>query len=634
MCGIAGILATNQQLVRRALPAMSACQRHRGPDSEGEAYLPLGDRHLLGLGHRRLAIIDLSPAGHQPMVHPITGDQIIFNGEIYNFQVLRDELLAAGETFRGTGDTEVMLHALARWGPEAVARFQGMFAFAYYGNRNRRLLVARDSVGIKPLYVAKADGVPLMFASEVRSILASGLVSRRLDPRGVAGLLAYGAVQQPLTIFRDVSSFPAGCYQIWEADGTTRGPVRFWDYPTSTRPDISEADAIDQLRAKLDAAVRDHLVADVPVGLFLSSGLDSTILAGLAARHTPHLNSFTVGFADQPDMSEQGLASETAKLFGLSHTNIDLTGKDAEDAAGRWLRSLDQPSVDGLNVFVISQAVRRAGMTVALSGQGGDELFCGYPSFRDVPRLRRLMRQVGWLPRAMRGLLGKVAAANRSHAVREKLVDMLQGDGSVLSLALQRRRAMSDSQIAALGLDAAELGLAPSFQPPEALATMASLDGLDDVAAVSQVESRFYQGNMLLRDGDANGMAHSLEIRVPLLDQRILDLAYSLPGRLRLPPRSAGKHLLRTAFAAMLRPALAEQKKRGFTLPIRRWMLGPLRERCESALAKLKATGVLRPAGVDAVWSAFLRDPESPIWSRAFTLVVLGSYVQETGATL
>jgi asparagine synthase (glutamine-hydrolysing) len=632
MCGIAGILAEKEHVVRDALAPMAACMAHRGPDSAAESYLPFGADRFLGLAHRRLAIIDLSPAGHQPMIHPVTGDQIIFNGEIYNFQILRDELLALGETFRGHSDTEVMLHALTRFGPaDVIRRFQGMFAFAWFDARNRRLVLARDSVGIKPLYVAKAPGVPLLFASEVRSILNSGLVSRRLDPRGVAGLLAYGAVQQPLTIFRDVASFPPGHYQIFEADGSSPGPVKFWDYPSHTRADVSEPQAIEQLRPTLDAAVRDHLVADVPVGVFLSSGLDSTIVAGLVGRHTPHLRSFTVGFTDQPDMSEQALAAETAKLFGLDHTNIDLSGRDAEDAAARWLRSLDQPSVDGLNVFVISQAVRKAGITVALSGQGGDELFCGYPSFRDVPRLRRLMRNLAWLPRPMRGAVGSVAAAAKSRAVRDKLTDMLRTDGSVLALALQRRRAMSDRQIDALGLDAAELGLSPSFEPPEALA---SLNGLDEVAAVSQVESRYYQANMLLRDGDANGMAHSLEIRVPLLDQRVLDFAYALPGRVRLPEGAENKHLLRKAFEPMLRPALRAQGKRGFTLPIRRWMLGPLRERCDAALTSLKSTGILRTAGVDAVWRAFLADPESPIWSRAFTLVVLGSYVQTTRATV
>jgi asparagine synthase (glutamine-hydrolysing) len=212
MCGIAGILAEKEYVVRNALPPMVACQIHRGPDAGAEEYLPFGDRSL-GLGHRRLAIIDLSPAGHQPMAHPITGDQIIFNGEIYNFQEIRAQLLAAGESFRGHSDTEVMLHALTRWGVDAIRKFQGMFAFAFFDKRHTRLILARDSIGIKPLYLARGSGGEWLFASEVRSILASGLVDRKVDRRGLAGLLAYGAVQQPLTIFQSISSFPAGRHQ-------------------------------------------------------------------------------------------------------------------------------------------------------------------------------------------------------------------------------------------------------------------------------------------------------------------------------------------------------------------------------------------------------------------------------------
>jgi asparagine synthase (glutamine-hydrolysing) len=377
--------------------------------------------------------------------------------------------------------------------------------------------------------------------------------------------------------------------------------------------------------------VRDHLVADVPVGVFLSSGLDSTIVAGIAAKYTPKLRSFTVGFADQPDMSEQALATETAKLFGLEHTNIDVVGSDAEKYVAMWLASLDQPSMDGLNVYVISKVIRERGITVALSGQGGDELFGGYPSFRDVPRLRHLLHRMRNVPRLLRTAGARLATAGKPMAVRQKLLDMMASDGSVHELALQRRRAMSRSQLSALGIDAAALGLDPSFQLPESVAGLEDCD--DIVALISRCESQFYQGNMLLRDGDTNGMANSLEIRVPMLDQRMLDLAHSLPGSMRLPPDAPGKHLLRVAFAPLLRPVLAQQGKRGFSLPLRRWMMGPLRERCEAGLRILKSMSILEPRGVDAVWQEFLRDPESPTWSRALTLVVLGVYVEQLRAT-
>ena len=607
---------------------MVNAQIHRGPDDVGEEHLPFKDR-FLGLGHRRLSIQDLSAAGHQPMVHPVTGDRIIFNGEIYNFRELRRELEAQGEEFTGHSDTEVMLHALSRWGVEAVKRFQGMYAFAFYDARQQHLMLGRDPLGIKPLYVAEAQGA-ILFASEVRAILAGELLPRRVDRRGVAGLLAYGAVQKPCTIVAGVSEFPPGHFEVIDASRASRAaPTRFWSFPLP-RAGANEQDVVPLLRETLDAAVRDHLIADVPVAVFLSSGLDSTIIAGLAARHTKRLRSFTVSFADAPDLSERQLATETARLFGLAHTNIDISGPDAQAAAIAWLGSIDQPSIDGLNVYVISKAVRAQGIAVALSGQGGDELFGGYPSFTDVPKLRRLLRPMAWMPPGLRGAAAAAAAVRKTRAVRQKLADMARTDGGILALALQRRRAMNAAQLADLGIYHDALGLDPSFEPTEALADL-HVDPADPVWSISQIESQFYQGNMLLRDSDVNGMAHSLEIRVPILDQRVADLAYALPGKIRLPNPRADKQLLRVAFADLLRPELTSQSKRGFTLPIRRWMLGPLREMCEDGLGHLRRSGILKPEGIDPVWREFLRDPETPIWSRAFALCVLGLYVAKMG---
>ncbi|HWB55275.1 MAG TPA: asparagine synthase (glutamine-hydrolyzing) [Tepidisphaeraceae bacterium] len=626
MCGIAGIIGSDTQAVRRALTAMVAAQRHRGPDDQGQTVQPFGP-HILGLGHRRLSIIDLTSAGHQPMIHPQSGDQIVFNGEIYNFELIRQQLLSAGEKFAGHSDTEVLLHALARWGPDCIKRLEGMFAFAFYNAKDRTLLLARDSVGIKPLYVGQQNGY-FVFASEVRAVLASGLVERTLDPQGMASFLAYGAVQQPATLFRSIHSFPPGHYQIVHAESplVTVSPQPFWNVPRAG-PDRGEATAITDIQTTLEASVKDHLVADVPVGVFLSSGLDSTIVAGLAAKHTNRLRSFCVGFADQPDLSEDTLAGETARIFGLDYKAITINGTEAEHAATQWLAALDQPSIDGLNVYIISQALRREGITVALSGQGGDELFGGYPSFADVPRLRNSLRYLCRLPMPLRLSFAALATFKQSEAVKQKFRDMVCTTGSVLDLYLQRRRAMSDGQLATLGLDAS-LGMLPGWLPPGALDGV-EIDESDIVWSVSALESRFYQGNMLLRDSDTNAMAHGLEIRVPILDQRMLNLMLSVPGNIRLPNRRADKHLLRAAFSPMLRDNLLRQKKRGFTLPIRRWMLGPLREMCESAMQSLKSLEILRPQGIDAIWNSFLKNPESPIWTRAFGLSVLGVYLKQ-----
>ncbi|HVT91016.1 MAG TPA: asparagine synthase (glutamine-hydrolyzing) [Tepidisphaeraceae bacterium] len=625
MCGIAGIISQSRKAVEEDLARATRAQAHRGPDDSGEQILSFG-RAFLGLGQRRLSIIDLSPLGHQPMVHPRTGDQIIFNGEIYNFQALRRKLESDGEVFKGHSDTEVLLHGLVRYGPEYVRRLEGMYAFAFFSVAKNELMLARDPMGIKPLYVSRSKDL-FLFASEVRALLASNLVSKELDPRGIAGLLAYGAVQHPQTIFAQVKSFPPGHWQIVSADGVNE-PVRFWDYPAIDNT-MDEQRAVAALQTTLDAAVRDHLIADVPVGVFLSSGLDSTIIAGLAKRYSPNIRAFTVGFAEQPEMSEIDLASETARLFGLNHTIIQIDSADAEAAAFNWLGAMDQPSLDGLNVYVISKAVRAQGITVALSGQGGDELFGGYPSFSDVPRFHRFMRTVQWVPRSMRGGLGRLAAVGRSEAVGQKVLDIARSTGSVMELALQRRRSMSSQQLSDLGISSSALGLTSAFQLA-GIEREIPIDG-DVISAVSRIESCFYQGNMLLRDGDANGMAHGLEIRVPLLDQRLLNLVHTFPGHVRLPTGRADKHLLRVAFPSLLRPDLLNQKKRGFTLPIRRWMLGPLKPLCEQSLEKLKSVGMLRESGIDAIWQSFLNEPDSPIWSRAFTLCVLGRYLEQMG---
>jgi asparagine synthase (glutamine-hydrolysing) len=626
MCGIAGVIGETREAVAAALRAMVDAQSHRGPDDAGEEIVPFGNRYL-GLGHRRLSIIDLSPCGHQPMAHPQTGDQIIFNGEIYNFERLRAELDGAGHDFKGHSDTEVLLNALTRWGPNCLPRLQGMYAFAFFDKRAQRLLLARDPLGIKPLYVADV-GDAFLFASEVRALLRSGLVRRRVDLQAVSGYLAYGAVQQPRTIVRGISLFPPGSFAQIEADSRRCGAREFWSFPRPRKDEATlEKEVTETIGRTLEASVVDHLVSDVPVGVFLSSGLDSTIVAGLAAKHSSSICSFTVGFAEEPDMSELTLARETATRFGLRHTEIVLAGSDAEAMAVEWLASLDQPSLDGLNVFTISKTVRANGITVALSGQGGDELFGGYPSFQDLPRLLRWARQLSMAPPQARTLFANAVAFRRSRAVRQKLIDVLHTRPALLPLYLQRRRAMSNRQLQALGytVDADTLG---DFLPPEALAGLVH-EAYDPVWAISQYESRFYQGNTLLRDADTNGMAHGLEIRIPILDQRVADYAYALPGTVRLPHGRANKHLLRRAFPDLLRPSLLQQGKRGFSLPIRQWMLGPMRALCIGALDSLKRSGCVEEQGVDAVWNAFLAEPQSVMWARAWELCVLGCYLSK-----
>lgn len=605
---------------------MIAAQTHRGPDGEGQVIAEFG-RGWIGLGHRRLAIRDLSPAASQPMRHPESGNRLIYNGEIYNHAVLRRDLEGEGVRFRGHGDTEVLLYALVNWGPECLSRLEGMYAFAYHDAREGRVLLARDPLGIKPLYVASARGA-FVFASEVRAVLASGLIDTRVDPEALAGLLAWGMPQEPVSMIESVRAFPAGCRQWISFDDVNgeslKKPVRYWRFP-DPRPNVRAGEASEEVRETLDAAVRDHLVSDVPVGVFLSSGLDSTIVAGLAARHAADLRTYTVDFPDQPEMSEARIAAATAKRLGSVHRTVRIGDAEALAMAQSWLAGIDQPSLDGINTYVISQAVRREGVIVALSGQGGDELFGGYPSFVDVPRLHRVMRLAGALPRGLRQKIAGLLAITSSQTVREKARDIAATDGSLLALYLQRRRTMSNRQLGALGIPPAHAGNLPAGALEDC-----AIDQADPVAAVSRLEARLYLGNTLLHVGDTSGMAHGLEIRVPMLDRRLIDLAFALPGKARLPAARADKRLLRTAFADLLPPAVTDHAKRGFVLPLGAWMRGPLRDFCEGTLDYLRRDDVLRGAGVDDVWNAFLREPESPAWSRAWTLCVLGNWLMHT----
>ncbi|MCA9305100.1 MAG: asparagine synthase (glutamine-hydrolyzing) [Phycisphaerales bacterium] len=633
MCGIAGVIGTDRDRCERALSPMLACQSHRGPDDEGRHTIASGSS-VVALGQRRLAIIDLSPAGHQPMIDPDTGDAVVYNGELYNYLELRAELEREGHTFTGHSDTQVVLKAISHWGDGAIDRFCGMFAIAHYRAREQTLLLARDSVGIKPLYTARGNGM-FLFASEVRAILNSGTVSREVDRRGLVGLLAYGAVQEPCTFFKEVRPFPAGYMQRERASDWSSGhigsPTRFWQFPAVDKS-IDRSDAIERLRHSLDVSIREHLISDVPIGVFLSSGLDSTIVAGLAARHSPSINTFTVAFEEAPDLSEGDMAARTAAAFGLPHQEIQIGAAEAEATCGEWMRSLDQPSMDGLNVYVVSGAVKRAGMTVAISGQGGDEVFGGYPSFADVPRMMRLHQRARIIPGAMHGAAAWALSRGKSSAVRAKIRDVLRTNGSLTDLYLQRRRTASTRQLRELGVDANAWGLTDQFMPPEAVDAL-GVDDADPIWGVSKLESMFYMGNMLLRDGDANGMAHSLEIRVPMLDRRVLDAMLPVPGSVRLPRGGHNKQLLRDAFSEFLRPELLAQGKRGFTLPVMRWMRGSMRPMCERSLESLKSLGVLRAEGIDTIWDAFLREPESPIWSRALTLCMLGVYIERNQVT-
>ncbi len=631
MCGIAAVVGPiDVGRVARAVRAMIDAQAHRGPDDEGLSAFAAGEI-AVGLGNRRLAIQDVSPLGHQPMTHPGTNDVLVYNGVIYNSPDLRRTLQAAGHALRGRSDTEVLLHAYEEWGTDCLGRLAGMFAFALWDARRRVLFVARDPLGIKPLYWTGLAGGGFACASELRALCAGGLVGSDIDARALAGYLGYGAVQEPSTILRGVRSFPPGSFA--EID-PAHDPVMnvYWRPPQPDGEVGRLEERVEEGRTILREAVRRHLLSDVPVGIFTSSGLDSTAVLGLASRVSEApVNAFTVTFPEDGSFDEGPLAREAVRGLRVAHHECPVSARTALAWAEDGLARMDQPSMDGLNTYVVSRAVRERGLVVALSGQGGDEVFGGYGTFRDVPRWQRWLRPFGVLGAAGRAAFARVLTLALSGPARKKARDLARVGSDLVQLYFRARRVLSDEDLDRCGVDRWALGLTDSLHLPEANPAQHLVEG-DAVATVGHLETRFYLLNMLLRDGDVFGMAASLEIRVPLLDRDVVEWAFRLPGEALLPPGAPNKFLLRRICAEFYGPAQSRQKKRGFTLPLRSWMLGPLRELMEESLRTVARSGLVRPEGVESLRAAFLREPESSAWSRVWLLVALGRWLDARAA--
>jgi len=632
MCGIAALLGKHKpERAAAMVRAMNDSQAHRGPDDQGAVVLQVGEG-IVGLGNRRLAILDLSPHGHQPMHNPDTGDVLVYNGETYNSPELRRELQQAGYAFRGHSDTEVLLRAYQHWGVNCLRRLRGMFAFALWDARRSRLLIARDHLGIKPLYYAVRDGEWFVCASEVRALMSSGLVPPMVSQRALAGYLAYGAVQEPLTSFEGVFTLPRGSWKEFDSLGRATAQGTYWQIP---RPEGEHKrgpeEVAEEGRALLEQSVRRHLLSDVRVGIFLSSGLDSTAILGIARQFqstTEHLHAFTVSFSDDPVYDEAAIARATAARFGVQYHEYPVE----ESTALAWMRdglaAMDQPSMDGFNTYMVARAVHEQGISVALSGMGGDELFAGYNSFRRVPRLHRALSWMASLPPSWRVALARNLSLSMNSVVRSKAADIATVGPDFLAIYFHTRRLLSDQSLARLGLEPSELDLSKSYQALE-LDCDGWVASSDPVASVARLESAFYLENVLLRDSDVFGMASSLEIRVPLLDLDLADWAFRLPSEVLLPKGAPSKHLLRTMCKGLYTRSQLEQGKRGFMPPIGVWLQGSLRETMEESLRSLKNSGLIDPSGIAPIIQTFLCEPRSPAWSRVWAMVTLGHWFEQ-----
>jgi asparagine synthase (glutamine-hydrolysing) len=630
MCGIFGIVAKNARIPEGVLERGTLSLAHRGPDDSGTILLrdSVPESIEIGLGNRRLAILDLSPLGHQPMHDPETGNWIVYNGEIYNFRDVRNELENSGTNFVSHSDTEVLLKAYARSGAECLTKFRGIFAFALWDARRHSLFMARDPMGIKPLYYAMA-GSCFVFASEVRTLLGTGLLQPRIDPAGLINYLTFGSAYDPLTLVEGIRALPPGHTLTWE--GGVLRQSSYWDLvdktPSNERTSVSfsaenQKNAAERLQPILEEAVRSQLVSDVLVGVFLSGGIDSSALVSILSRSGATASTFSIVFREA-DFSEAQHSRGIAAKFHTDHHEINVSQNDVLAAIPDALGAMDLPTMDGINTFFVSRETRRAGVKVALSGLGGDEVFAGYSTFRTVPRMERFAQFWNHVPAAVRGPFASAfAALAPANDQNRKLASLASDNGRLLHPYFLSRMLFTPRQ--------RDLLFRNADRSTAETATASQRDrlhnalGLDAVNRVSYLESRCYMLNTLLRDADVMSMSQGLEVRVPLIDHRLAKAVLALPGEWKL--NGTPKKLLVEALAGSLPDEIVHRPKRGFTLPFEHWMRQELRSEIEPVLGKKRIGdgplgGLLDANQVEQVWKKFLEGETS--WSRPWSLYVL-----------
>jgi asparagine synthase (glutamine-hydrolysing) len=592
MCGIFGFVGPHRVAEGVDLDAITDSMKHRGPDARG-MFRDAGPDVSCVFAHTRLAIIDLSKAGRQPMTTTDGRYTLVFNGEIYNFVKIRAELERSDVRFTSRTDSEVVLQSFAKWGPQCVERLRGIFAFAIWDRQTASLFLARDQVGVKPLYYGEING-GVAFASEVRTLMRAGLFERRMSKAGLASYLAYGSVQDPLTILEGISSLLPGHVAMYRNGNLV--VKEYWSLSPALEENVTFDEAVERVRPILRDSVAMQLVADVPLGVFLSGGVDSSALVALASESSERpVQTFTVTF-DESSYTEDRYAADIAQRFGCDHRRVHLPAERAADEFDKYVDALDQPSADGVNTYFVSQAAREAGLTVALSGTGGDEVFAGYSNFRRFGRLVTFGRLAQPFASLLSLFLGESIRARKLVAIAES-----GGDAAETYSIL---RAMFSSR---------EVERLFHLLPPRA--TGITDQRTDSVGTYSRLEITHYLRNTLLRDTDVMSMAHSLEVRVPLLDVELLESVAAIPGALKMA-RSTNKPLL-TAACSSLPAQVGARRKMGFVLPMDIWFRGSLRNRIADAI------GRSRWLDGRSLWQSFLNRSKTVSWSRIWTIAAL-----------
>ena len=621
MCGIAGIIHFNNQPVNpSAIEQITKVMSHRGPDAfnyvTGEKF---------GLGHRRLSIIDLSEAANQPF-HDHTGRYVmVFNGEMYNYQEVKATI--NDYPFHTSSDTEVLIAAFGKWGPECIHRFMGMYAIAIWDKRDQVLTVIRDRLGVKPLYYY-IDKDRFIFASEVRAILASGLVKRKINQESLTELFSYQSIGYPFSSISDIQQLEAGSW-MKVREGSIEKKV-YWDVSKTPIKDIDYYDreiVQKNIRQLLTKSVKRRLVSDVPVGAFLSGGIDSSAVVGLMAEtggKPP--NTFTIGFTEK-QYDESEYAGIIAKKFSSNHTNVQLKPTVFLDELENALDAMDTPSADGINTYVVSKAIRGAGITVALSGVGGDELFAGYPFFK---QFLQLQKKKNWYNGT--GLLRKLAGgiiagggSNRKRRIRQILTAVSPAIENTYPVSRQILAPHLVRQLTSFN----NFTLKDTSLYRQLYAKHNEIAGHPLLSQVSIADYLGYTQHTLLKDTDQMSMAVSLEVREPFFDHELIEFVLAVPDNIKYPVYP--KSLLVESLKPLLPDEIVHRKKQGFVFPWSQWMKHELKTFCEERLNRLGQRTFINGKALQQYWLKFLQNDTAVRWPEIWMFVVLEHWMEKNG---
>lgn len=623
MCGITGIVGQqiNKTSHLSAIKKMNDAIAHRGPNSEGI----WNDEHCF-LGHRRLSIIDLSEAGNQPFFSQDKRYVMVYNGELYNYKEIKLELQRAEHgsknlpyIFRTSTDTEVILAAYLRWGTDCVKRFNGMFAFAIWDTLEQKLVIARDRMGVKPLYYQFKNNT-LLFGSEIRALINSGLIDKKINLKSVAEYIQYTTVHAPNTILQDVLMLMPGHILEFNIQNSSFNISQYWNINdfTKTKEDLSYKQTCQRVNELLTASVERRLVADVPFGAFLSGGIDSSAIVGLMSKvSSEKVQTFNVSF-DEGEFSEAKYAKQIAEKFNTEHHEIKLTPNDFLKQLPEALSAIDHPSGDGPNSYIVSKATKNAGITIALSGLGGDELFAGYDIFKRYYELENK----SWLNIVpAKGLAGKLLAAKKKSVQGDKTAEILNLDTiNGFNAYPINRKLFNQKDYAGL--------LKEHYNSDNFIKNVIKKSETDKkhiLSRVSLFEIQTYMQNVLLRDADQMSMAVALEVRVPFLDYKLVEFALSINDEYKYPHTQ--KKLLVDALGDLLPDNIVNRPKMGFVLPWKEWLKNDLKDFCEENIAQFSKRSFVNREAVLLIWNRFLNNDPKITWSRVWHLVVLNHWI-------